>query len=217
MIFNKHKEYEGKHALLSASQHSWLRYDQETLLNRYISSFSTEVGTAIHELAHHLIVNKIKINRYSKCLIIAWLSLRGIPRNVYNPEEILSNLEAFVNDCISFHMSSEVLLFYSPEAFGTTDAIRVDLKEKKLMISDYKNGKTDVSMEQPLIYAAYFFLEYKIIDGMVINPLEWKIELRIYQNSEIQLYEPDPKEVVRIMDIIKEHVEKIQLKKGVIV
>lgn len=217
MIFNRHPEYEGKHALLSASQHSWLRYDPVTMENRYVNSYSQEIGTAIHELAHHLIINKIKINRYSKSLIILWLSLRGIPRNVYNPDEILLNLEAFVNDSISYHMFSEVLLYYSPEAFGTTDAIRVDTKEKKLMISDYKNGKSDVSMEQLMIYAAYFFLEYKYIDNVLINPLEWKIELRIYQNGEIQYYEPAPNDIIKIINIIKDHVKRIQLKKGVIV
>lgn len=217
MKFNRHPEYEGKHALLSASQHSWLRYDEETLINRYISSYQSDIGTAVHELANHLITNKIKINRNCKPLIISWLSLRNFPRNVYNADEILCNLEAFVNDCIAFHMQSEVVLFYSPEAFGTTDAISVDLKNKKLRISDYKNGKSDVSMEQPIIYSAYFFLEYTQIEGVKINPSEWTVECRIYQNCEIQIYSPTPDEIIKIMDIIREDVRKVQIKKGVIV
>ena len=43
MIFNKHSELEGRHAILSPSKHYWLNYDDEGLIKNYISSFATDV------------------------------------------------------------------------------------------------------------------------------------------------------------------------------
>ena len=51
MIFNKHLELEGRHAILSPSKHYWLNYDDEGLMKNYISSFATEIGTLVHEYA----------------------------------------------------------------------------------------------------------------------------------------------------------------------
>ncbi len=47
-----------------------------------------------------------------------------------------------------------------------------------------------------MIYAALFCLEYKI------KPHKIKIVLRIYQNNEIVELEPDPDDIVHIMDRI---------------
>ena len=46
------------------------------------------------------------------------------------------------------------------------------------------------------MYAALFCLEYKI------KPSDIKIELRIYQNDEIQIYEPEEGEVEEVMNKI---------------
>ena len=46
------------------------------------------------------------------------------------------------------------------------------------------------------MYAALFCLEYKI------KPSDIKIELRIYQNDEIQIYGPEEGEVEEVMNKI---------------
>ena len=48
-------------------------------------------------------------------------------------------------------------------------------------------------MEQLIIYAALFCLEYKY------KPEQIKIELRIYQMNEIQIVEPDPNDISVVM------------------
>jgi hypothetical protein len=51
-------------------------------------------------------------------------------------------------------------------------------------------------MEQLLIYAALFCLEYRK------KPSEFDTELRIYQNNKIIFHNPGPDEIESIMDII---------------
>ena len=51
-------------------------------------------------------------------------------------------------------------------------------------------------MEQLLIYAALFCLEY------LVKPGDIQIELRIYQHNEILLHEPTADEILPIMDKI---------------
>ena len=57
-------------------------------------------------------------------------------------------------------------------------------------------------MEQLLIYAALFCLEYKI------KPGEIQIECRIYQNDDILIANPTAEDIVPIMDKII-HLNKI--------
>ena len=123
MIYNKHKELEGKHAFLGASQWRWLTWDDKTLVERYYNQFAQVLGTATHELAHDCIVNGTKLNKTDKHLVDIYMYKNFIPKIAYDPDYILSNLVPFVNDAIGFHMSSEVILYYSPNSFGTTDAI----------------------------------------------------------------------------------------------
>ena len=66
----------------------------------------------------------------------------------------------------------------------------------QLRIHDLKTGKTPVHVEQLLIYAALFCLEYKV------KPSEIDIELRIYQNDDILIIEPTAEDIVPIMDRI---------------
>lgn len=101
-------------------------------------------------------------------------------------------LNMFVNDAIRYRMNSEQVLFYSYNCFGTADAI--SFKNNKLRIHDLKTGKTPVHIEQLEIYAALFCLEYSV------DPLKIEIELRIYQNDECVIHEPEPQ---RIMDIMQ--------------
>jgi hypothetical protein len=92
-------------------------------------------------------------------------------------------------------MSAEVVLFYSPNAFGTVDAIAY--RYRTLRISDLKTGVTRVSEHQLEVYAALFCLEYEI------NPFSLRgIELRLYKDSKVFLYDADPYFIKGIMDKI---------------
>jgi hypothetical protein len=101
---------------------------------------------------------------------------------------------AYVNDAIGFKMDTEVVLFYSDRFFGTADAI--SFKDGMLRIHDLKTGKRQASMEQLEIYAALFCLEYRMKPGDI------DMELRIYQNDEVLVHNPEPNEIVAIMDKI---------------
>ena len=107
---------------------------------------------------------------------------------------------SYVNDAIGFNMSTEVILFYSERFFGTADAI--SFRNNFLRIHDLKTGRRPVHMEQLEIYAALFCLEYKVKPGDI------HIELRIYQNDEILVYEPTAEDILPIMDKIV-HVNKM--------
>lgn len=106
------------------------------------------------------------------------------------------SLNQFVNDAIGFRMRSEQPLYYSSNSFGTADAIA--FRDETLRIHDLKTGVSSVSMDQLRIYAALFCLEYKV------KPQEIEIELRIYQNDEVLVHNPEPEEILEIMDKIVE-------------
>lgn len=109
-------------------------------------------------------------------------------------------LYAYVNDAIGFKMSPEVVLFYSPRFFGTADAI--SFKDGTLRIHDLKTGKIKAKMEQLYVYAALFCLEYKV------KPGEINMELRIYQNDDIEFANPTAEDILPIMDQIM-HLDKV--------
>lgn len=207
----EHQKKKGSHAFLSASQHAWVNYDDATLRNRWFGKFQADIGTAVHELANHLIDKGTKLNSFSQILIEFWLTdIYNFPRESYDSQRILENLMPFVNDAIGLHMSSEVVLYYDEDAFGTADVISVDMESKIIRIHDYKNGISPVSMDQPLIYSAYLFLAYPKFD-----PREYKTYLRIYQNCEINEWCPSSDDILKMMDIIRYKVNKIHEMKGV--
>lgn len=170
MNFNKHSNLEGLHAPFSPSQSHWLRYDDDKAMEVHKNKKAAEMGSRLHAWAKETIDLKIKQPKSNK--------------TVY----------AYVNDAIGFRMSTEVVLFYSPRFFGTADAI--SYRNGVLRIHDLKTGKTAVHMEQLMIYAALFCLEYRIKPGDI------DIELRIYQNDEILVHCPTVEEIVPIMDKI---------------
>ena len=100
----------------------------------------------------------------------------------------------YVNDAIGYRMSPEQILYYSDNCFGTADAI--SFKRNKLRVHDLKTGVTPTSEHQLEVYAALFCLEYRF------KPFDISIELRIYQNDEVRVYEGDPDQVTHIMDKI---------------
>lgn len=103
-------------------------------------------------------------------------------------------LNQYVNDAIGFRMTPEQILFYSYNAFGTADAI--SFRKSLLRIHDLKTGTTPVSMHQLEVYASLFCLEYDI------RPTTINFELRIYQNNEIVVHEPDQEDIINIMSKI---------------
>jgi hypothetical protein len=110
-----------------------------------------------------------------------------------------------VNDAIGFKMKTEVVLFYSDRFFGTADTISYREQSNgryKLRIHDLKTGTSPVHMEQLMVYAALFCLEYSV------RPGEIDMELRIYQNDGCQICEPTAEDIVPIMDKIV-HLDKI--------
>ena len=69
-------------------------------------------------------------------------------------------------------------------------------KQNVLRIHDLKTGEIPAHMEQLMIYAALFCLEYRA------RPADIQIELRIYQHNEILLDEPTVEDILPIMDKI---------------
>lgn len=103
-------------------------------------------------------------------------------------------LNMYVNDAIGFDMQPEQVLYFSENCFGTTDAIA--FKKNHLRIHDLKTGVTQASLHQLEIYASLFCLEYGV------KPSDIEIELRIYQNNDILVGNPQPSDIVPIMDKI---------------
>ena len=176
MFFNRHTNLEGLHAPFGASKSSWLRYSDDKIVEVYNNLQAAEMGTRLHEWAKQTIDLGIKQSRSKKTIY------------------------SYVNDAIGFNMSTEVVLFYSENFFGTADAI--SFRNNFLRIHDLKTGRRPVHMEQLEIYAALFCLEYKIKPGDI------RMELRIYQNDEILVHEPTAEDILPIMDKIV-HVNKM--------
>lgn len=170
MNFNDHSKYEGAHAFLSASNHAWVNYDEEKLIRVYSNKMAALKGTELHDFARKAIELGIKL-----------------PNNG-------QTISMYINDAIGYKMTPEQVLFYSPNAFGTADAI--SFKKKKLRIHDLKTGVNEVSMVQLEIYAALFCLEYDV------KPNEIQTELRIYQSGNVIIEEPEPDDIYHLMDKI---------------
>ena len=176
MNFNKHLELRDKHAILSPSKPYWLNYDRDKTYNYIRSQMAAARGTKLHALAASLIEEGLK--------------LRGSTQT----------LTAYVNDAIGYGMTPEVGLKFSDNCFGHADAI--DFSRGLLRIHDLKTGTGVVHMEQLEIYAALFLLEYERVLG--VSPLNTKVNLRIYQNDDIQEYSPDKDRLEEIILNIKE-------------
>lgn len=179
MIFVKHSKLEGLHAPFSASQSSWLRYDDDKAMEVYLNKKASVMGTRLHAWAKDTIDLRIKQPRSKKTLY------------------------AYVNDAIGFKMDTEVVLFYSERFFGTADAI--SFRDNFLRIHDLKTGKTgkiEDHIEQLEIYAALFCLEYRIKPGDI------QMELRVYKNDKVLVHNPTAEDILPIMDKIV-HLDKL--------
>ena len=194
MIFNQHSELEGQHAFLSPSKYSWLNYDQEKLETAYRRQYANTIGTILHDLAHRCILNKVKLSKSDRHLVLLALLDNGVPQGLIDANDILETLSPFVNDALGFRMETEQVLYYSENAFGTADVIC--FRDNTLRIHDYKSGIAPVHMDQLYIYAALFCLEYDK------KPEQIQIELRIYQSGEALIDKPSPEVIRAIMNKI---------------
>lgn len=176
MQFNSHKLLEGLHAPFSPSQPAWIRYDDDKAIESYSNKRAAEMGTRLHQWAKDTIELGIKQQKSKKTIC------------------------AYVNDAIGYKMSPEVVLYYSDRFFGTADTIC--FRNNFLRIHDLKTGKCPVHMEQLMIYAALFCLEYKV------KPGEIDMELRIYQNDDILVCNPTAEDILPIIDKIV-HLNKV--------
>lgn len=111
----------------------------------------------------------------------------------YLPKKSLT-VNMYVNDAIGFRMHPELVLYYSDNCFGTADAIC--FRDNLLRIHDLKTGYIEASPHQLEIYAAIFCLEYRQ------KPKNIDIELRVYQNDAITLWEPDRVVIKDLMERI---------------
>lgn len=173
MKFNNHRNLSGLHAPFTASQSSWLRYDDEKVIEVYANKKAAEMGTRLHNWASETIELGLKQPKSKKTIC------------------------AYVNDAIGFKMSTEVVLFYSERFFGTADAIC--FRNNLLRIHDLKTGKVgkiDSHREQVEVYAALFCLEYKIKPGDI------DFELRVYKNDDVDIWHPTAEDIAPIMDKI---------------
>ena len=170
MNWNRHLELAGSHAFLSASKYHWINYDEDKLADSYNSFIATQKGTELHDFA-------------SRCIMLGQ-KLPGQKKT----------LNMFVNDAIGYKMRSEQVLYYSENCYGTADAI--SFRRNMLRIHDLKTGKVPAHMEQLMVYAALFCLEYRLKPGDI------QMELRIYQNDEILFHNPQADEIAPIIDKI---------------
>ena len=172
MIWNDHYRDvpEGAHAFLGASQYHWLNYDEDKLIAVYKNRMAAQQGTRLHAFAKECIELGQKLPKSKK------------------------TLNSFVNDAIGFKMRPEQPLYFSPNCFGTSDAI--SFRDNLLRIHDLKTGATQASMHQLEVYAALFCLEYGKKPGKI------DMEFRIYQNDEIVIGQPEGELIEDVMNKI---------------
>jgi hypothetical protein len=183
MILFKHSNLEGMHSFLSPSKPHWLKYDDDKMDRVFYTAEAARRGTRLHDLAKNAIELGVNLPKTPKTL------------NMY------------VNDAIGYRMTPEQPLFYSPNCFGTADAL--GFRNNKLRIHDLKTGVTQSSFTQLEVYTSLFCHEYQF------SPFDIEMELRIYQNDDFRVHTPDPGEIFAIMEVIRHHDKRIELLKEV--
>lgn len=176
MDFNRHFNLTGKHAKLAPSQGAWLRYDFDHMLKRLRTMAAAQRGSDMHALACEAIRLRVKFQGRT-------------------------TIAAYVNDAIGYKMTPEQVLYATEHCFGTADAIGLTHDKKLdrwvLRIFDLKTGESPVKVDQLVIYAAIFCIEYGF------KPFDLLYDLRIYQMNQIISYdEVTPEDVAMAMDKI---------------
>ena len=206
MIFQQHLEYQGKHSKLPPSRaHSLITKTPEQLYQLMVSSYATEIGDICHEFAAERIRYSIKLTntRADKNNLLIRLLSNGVPYYAIDIDRIYPTIHNYVNDAINFGLKPEVVLVYTPDVFGTADAI--DFNNGILRIFDLKTGSTPAHIEQLIYYLSYWALEY---------PLEFKelkeVELRIYQSNDVIVSKPTREDFMPVIDKIVSDAKFIQ-------
>lgn len=184
MNFKKHSEVleKGTHAFLGGSKYHWINYDSEKLISSYKRYLQIQKGVELHSVASNLIRLGIKLPKSNKAF------------------------NRYVNDGIGYRMTTEQVLWYSNNAFGTADAICFG--NNLLRIHDLKTGITPVSIHQLEVYTALFCLEYSF------RPSQIDIQLRIYQDDNMLESSPSVQLIENIMEKIIDFDKKIEAIKG---
>ena len=170
MKFFRHSDLQGQHAFLGASKYHWVNYDDGKIADAYKKFLAVQKGTELHDFA-------------ATCIKLG----QKLPRST-------KTLNMYVNDAIGYKMTPEQVLYFSENCFGTADAI--SFRNGFLRIHDLKTGVIPAHMEQLMIYAALFCLEYKF------KPSDIDMELRIYQSDDILVHNPSSEEILPIIDKI---------------
>lgn len=182
MRFNEHSELRDRHAFLSPSKSSWLRYSPQQLEARFHSWKASKRGTDLHALAHEAIRLGVKLD--SSNLALA----------------------NYVADALEYGMICEQPLYYSENCFGCADTICFD--GQTLLIHDLKTGITPSKLEQLMVYAALFCLEYQI------DPHEIIIHVAIYQGDGKLEDDANPDDIAAIMLTIVEFDNYVESLRG---
>lgn len=207
MNWNRHSNLEGSHAFLSASKYNWLNKTNEELIDNYRNSFATSIGTMLHAYAADSIRFRERLRKTDAKGVKFDLMRRGIPEYAIDISAVFPTLMSYVNDAIGYQMDPEILLYYSDLCFGTADSIQVD--GNTLRIHDLKTGVTTAKIDQLMIYASLFYLEYGF------KPEKMRTELRIYQSDEILVHEPEVHDIREVMEKIVEKDRVLQSLKEV--
>ena len=88
MKFYDHRRLDGLHAPFTASQPTWLRYDDEKAAEVYSNMKAAKMGTRLHEWAAETIKLGLKQPKSKKTIY------------------------AYINDAIGYKMEPDVVLFY---------------------------------------------------------------------------------------------------------
>ena len=212
MLWKDHSKFKGRHALFSPSQPGFLKLTPEEFQSRLVAKEKSGIGTEIHDWCFTRITRRHKITSIKDLAksidefifgkyfnkeygVISQEGKRLLKALSYVPQETFSTVKTYVNDAISFRMDPEVVLLYSDRFFGTADAIA--FSDDIVRIHDLKTGTTPAHIEQLMAYDAYCCFEYNI------DPMRAGHELRIYQNDDILIANPEGTDIKAIMDTIK--------------
>ena len=187
---------------MGASKPNWVTDEDEQFKQRVLSYYASTIGTLLHDISRKYIKHSRKIHKYDKPSVELDLLDADIPEKIMDMidfDTMFITMMAYINDAVGFCMKPEKVLYYSDNCFGTADSIGFYEKQKTLRIHDLKTGKTPAKIEQLLVYAALFCLEYKV------KPEELnEIELRIYQLGDCLVHKPSAEEVRYFMNRIQQ-------------
>lgn len=219
MIWKTHLDIKNTHALFSASQHSWLNYDDDQIRAKRVNANRAMIGTLLHAFCHKQIVTSDRIRSVSEAIgrfktfvtNLYWdekedcLKQEGVKIMTaikFVPKEMYLSVMMFINDAIGFHMESEKELKYSDVLYGTADAISFNNSE--LRVHDLKTGLKPIEdPTQLVIYCALFCLDYKV------SPEQCKrIIVCVYQNGEIKSCEVSVEQLSKVIERMK-HVNEV--------